>query len=256
MLTDRETPWLSQSLQLLATKYLQCILIVARAGRQGCLCRAAAMCLVCAALSSPRAAPGDGARTSVVGFCRRLESSLSDHRLRLDSAMDLMDHRFAAQRRPIGWRGGHLALVLFAVGADPDRRRYRLRDSRRHSLQGRDGFARDGLAGPATVVHAGIGRQRPDGGVCAPDGVDAAGDAEFDLAQPQLSHQVAANLAFAWLIIVLFTSVIRNTFIVRLVSVSAWLVAALSIVGQLGPAIECSIRCRSCLGTCGLRRCC
>jgi len=49
---------------------------------------------------------------------------------------------------------------------------------------------------------------------------------------------VAANLAFAWLVIVLFTSVIRNTFIVRLVSVSAWLVAALSIVGQLGPAID------------------
>jgi len=49
---------------------------------------------------------------------------------------------------------------------------------------------------------------------------------------------VAANLAFAWLVIVLFTSVIRNTFIVRLVSVSAWLVAALSIVGQLGPTID------------------
>src|ERR1700709_951837 len=34
---------------------------------------------------------------------------------------------------------------------------------------------------------------------------------------------VAANLAFAWLIIRLVTSVIRNTFIVRLGSVSAWL---------------------------------
>jgi small-conductance mechanosensitive channel len=32
--------------------------------------------------------------------------------------------------------------------------------------------------------------------------------------------------------------VIRNTFLVRLVSVSAWLVAALSILGQLGPAID------------------
>ena len=49
---------------------------------------------------------------------------------------------------------------------------------------------------------------------------------------------VAANLAFAWLIIRLVTSVIRNTFIVRVVSVSAWLVAALSILGQLEPTIE------------------
>jgi small-conductance mechanosensitive channel len=49
---------------------------------------------------------------------------------------------------------------------------------------------------------------------------------------------VAANLAFAWLIIRLFTSVIRNPFFVRLVSVSAWLVAALSILGQLGPTID------------------
>jgi len=49
---------------------------------------------------------------------------------------------------------------------------------------------------------------------------------------------VAANLAFAWLIIRLVTSVIRNTFIVRLVSLSAWLVAALSILGKLEPTIE------------------
>jgi small-conductance mechanosensitive channel len=49
---------------------------------------------------------------------------------------------------------------------------------------------------------------------------------------------VAANLAFAWLIIRLVTSVIRNAFIVRLVSLSAWLVAALSILGQLGPVAE------------------
>jgi small-conductance mechanosensitive channel len=49
---------------------------------------------------------------------------------------------------------------------------------------------------------------------------------------------VAAKLAFAWLIIRLVTSVIRNTFIVRLVSLSAWLVAALSILGQLEPTIE------------------
>jgi small-conductance mechanosensitive channel len=49
---------------------------------------------------------------------------------------------------------------------------------------------------------------------------------------------VAANLAFAWLIIRLVTSVIRNPFIVRLASISAWLVAALSILGQLEPTIE------------------
>jgi small-conductance mechanosensitive channel len=49
---------------------------------------------------------------------------------------------------------------------------------------------------------------------------------------------VAANLAFAWLIIRLVTSVIRNSFLVRLVSLSAWLVAALSILGQLSPAID------------------
>jgi len=49
---------------------------------------------------------------------------------------------------------------------------------------------------------------------------------------------VASKLAFAWLIISLVTSVIRNTFIVRLVSVSAWLVVALSILGQLEPVIE------------------
>jgi len=49
---------------------------------------------------------------------------------------------------------------------------------------------------------------------------------------------IAANLAFAWLIIRLVTSVIRNSFIVRLVSLSAWLVAALSILGQLEPVID------------------
>jgi small-conductance mechanosensitive channel len=49
---------------------------------------------------------------------------------------------------------------------------------------------------------------------------------------------VAAKLAIAWLIIRLVTSVIRNAFIVRLVSLSAWLIAALSIIGQLDPAID------------------
>ena len=49
---------------------------------------------------------------------------------------------------------------------------------------------------------------------------------------------VATKLAIAWLIIRLVTSVIRNTFIVRLVALSAWLVAALSIIGQLDPTLE------------------
>jgi small-conductance mechanosensitive channel len=48
---------------------------------------------------------------------------------------------------------------------------------------------------------------------------------------------VAAKLALAWLVIRLVTSVIRNAFIVQLVSVTAWVVAALSIIGQLDPAI-------------------
>lgn len=49
---------------------------------------------------------------------------------------------------------------------------------------------------------------------------------------------VAAKLAIAWLIIRLFTSVIRNAFLVKVISLSAWFVAALSIIGQLDPAIE------------------
>src|SRR6476469_5303985 len=49
---------------------------------------------------------------------------------------------------------------------------------------------------------------------------------------------VTASLAFAWLVIRLVTSVIRNPFLVRLVSVGAWLVAALSIIGLLEPTIE------------------
>jgi small-conductance mechanosensitive channel len=49
---------------------------------------------------------------------------------------------------------------------------------------------------------------------------------------------VGAKLALAWLAIRLITSVIRNAFIVRVVSLSAWTVAALSIIGQLEPAID------------------
>src|SRR3954452_21334047 len=50
--------------------------------------------------------------------------------------------------------------------------------------------------------------------------------------------EVAAKLAVAWLIIRLVTSAIRNGFLVRVVSFAAWLVAALSIIGQLGPALD------------------
>src|SRR5215471_2732990 len=49
---------------------------------------------------------------------------------------------------------------------------------------------------------------------------------------------VFAKLALAWLVILLLTSVIRNQFMLRLVSISAWLVAALSILGELDPVIE------------------
>src|SRR6201996_1377385 len=49
---------------------------------------------------------------------------------------------------------------------------------------------------------------------------------------------VSAKLALAWLAIRLVTSVIQNAFIVRLVSISAWVVAALSIIGQLGWAAD------------------
>src|SRR5215468_4632830 len=49
---------------------------------------------------------------------------------------------------------------------------------------------------------------------------------------------VAAKLALAWLAIRLITSVIRNAFIVKVVSLAAWTVAALSIIGQLDAAID------------------
>ena len=49
---------------------------------------------------------------------------------------------------------------------------------------------------------------------------------------------IAAKLAAAWLLIRLVTSLIRNQLIVRLVSISAWIVVALSILGQLDPTIQ------------------
>jgi small-conductance mechanosensitive channel len=57
---------------------------------------------------------------------------------------------------------------------------------------------------------------------------------------PSRSYLLAifAKLALAWLVIRLVTSVIRNEFVVRLVSITAWLVAALSIIGQLDPTLD------------------
>jgi small-conductance mechanosensitive channel len=64
--------------------------------------------------------------------------------------------------------------------------------------------------------------------------------AMFHSTWPSRSYllMVAAKLALAWLVIRLVTSMIRNAFIVRLVSLSAWVVAALSIINQLDPAID------------------
>ena len=61
-----------------------------------------------------------------------------------------------------------------------------------------------------------------------------------ELTWPSRSYllSISAKLAVAWLVIRLLTSVIRNQFFVRLISLSAWAVAALSIIGQLDPAID------------------
>src|SRR5258705_12744003 len=62
----------------------------------------------------------------------------------------------------------------------------------------------------------------------------------YDAAWPSRSYllAIAAKVALAWVVIRLITSVIRNAFIVKVVSLSAWLVAALSILGQLDTAVE------------------
>jgi len=49
---------------------------------------------------------------------------------------------------------------------------------------------------------------------------------------------IAASLATAWVIIRLATGLIRNEFVVRAVSVAAWIVAALSIIGKLDEVTE------------------
>jgi small-conductance mechanosensitive channel len=62
----------------------------------------------------------------------------------------------------------------------------------------------------------------------------------WHLTWPSRSYllMVCAKLALAWIAIRLVTSVIQNAFIVRLVSLAAWLVAALSIVRELDWAAE------------------
>jgi small-conductance mechanosensitive channel len=49
---------------------------------------------------------------------------------------------------------------------------------------------------------------------------------------------VAASLATAWVLIALVTGLIRNQFVYRLVAISAWSIAALSILGFLDPTIK------------------
>jgi len=63
--------------------------------------------------------------------------------------------------------------------------------------------------------------------------------AMLSLTRPGRSYLLvtAASLAAAWLIIRFATSLIRNEFIVRVVSVAAWILAALTIVGRLDPAL-------------------
>lgn len=57
-------------------------------------------------------------------------------------------------------------------------------------------------------------------------------------AVPNYLVATAASLATAWLIIRLATSLIRNDFLVRVVSIVAWLLAALSVFGLLQPASD------------------
>jgi small-conductance mechanosensitive channel len=70
--------------------------------------------------------------------------------------------------------------------------------------------------------------------------VIAARIAMYHSTWPSRSYMlvVAAKLALAWLIIRLVTSVIRNSFLVKLISLSAWVIAALSVINQLDPAVD------------------
>ena len=87
-------------------------------------------------------------------------------------------------------------------------------------------FARVLVASASTAVFAAL--------------VIAARITMFHSTWPSRSYMlmVAAKLALAWLLIRLVASVIRNAFIVKLVSITAWLIAALSILGQLDFAVD------------------
>ena len=109
---------------------------------------------------------------------------------------------------------------------------------RRDPRAGRHDLARDALAGAAAaLLRVLVGTPRPR---CSRSWCAIARVVMKHSTWPSRSYllAVAAKLALAWLVIRLLTSVIRNAFIVRLVSLAAWLVAALSIIGQLDPTIE------------------
>lgn len=57
-------------------------------------------------------------------------------------------------------------------------------------------------------------------------------------AMPSYLLAAAASLAAAWLVICLATSLIRNSDLVSAISIAAWLLAALSILGLLQPALD------------------
>lgn len=57
-------------------------------------------------------------------------------------------------------------------------------------------------------------------------------------AAPSYLIVMAASLATAWLIIRLATSLIHNGFLVRVISIAAWLLAVLSVFGLLRPASD------------------
>jgi small-conductance mechanosensitive channel len=60
--------------------------------------------------------------------------------------------------------------------------------------------------------------------------------AMLEITTPARSYllTIATNLATAWIVISLFAALLRNHFVNRIVAVSAWTIAALSILGLLG----------------------
>ncbi len=60
----------------------------------------------------------------------------------------------------------------------------------------------------------------------------------YDAAQPALVLSVAINLVGAWIVIHLLASFIRNRFAFRLVALTAWIIAALSILGLMDATVN------------------